>query len=89
MVVTVILRSYNFSTEALVYAVLSNVYSHTAVDCSSLDDPDNGQVTLSGTTLGSTATYTCNPGFVLDGTDVRTCMANGEWSGEVPTCNRK
>ncbi len=34
-------------------------------------------------------TYTCNTGYTLQGDNGHTCMANGEWSGSTPTCNRK
>jgi len=59
------------------------------VDCGSLQDPQDGQVVLSGTIFGSTATYTCNTGFVLLGDETRICQANGEWSGLIPLCIRK
>lgn len=45
---------------------------------------------LTGTTVGSTATYSCYPGFVLLGKfNVRTCLNSGEWSGQAPTCRRR
>ena len=53
------------------------------------DAPANGQRSGSGTTFESTVTYTCNPGYTLQGDNRRTCMASGEWSGKTPTCNRK
>ena len=56
------------------------------IDCGSLDDPTNGQVSLDETTVGSIATYTCDPGFMLIGNMERTCQENGEWSGNEPTC---
>ena len=51
--------------------------------------PANGQRSGSGLTFGSTVTYTCNPGYTLQGESRGTCMANGHWSGRAPTCNRK
>ena len=60
-----------------------------AVDCGVLDDPENGEVSLSGTTLGSKATYSCNDRYVLEGESTRVCQSNGKWSGEAPTCERK
>lgn len=30
--------------------------------------------------------YYCNHGYKQIGNPVRVCMANGEWSGEVPVC---
>ena len=51
--------------------------------------PANGQRSVSGTTFESTVTYTCNRGYTLQGDNGHTCMANGQWSGSAPTCNRK
>ena len=59
----------------------------TVVDCSTLTNPANGQVShTSGTTFGQTATYSCNTGYNLVGDSTRTCQATGEWSGSTPTC---
>ena len=57
------------------------------MDCGSLTDPANGQVShTSGTTFGQTATYNCNTGYNLVGDSTRTCQAVGVWSGSAPTC---
>ena len=59
----------------------------TAVDCGPLTDPANGQVNhTAGTSLGQTATYSCNTGYNLVGDSTHTCQAIGEWSGSAPTC---
>ena len=60
-----------------------------AVDCGDLDDPENGDVDLTGTSFGSRALYSCNRGFTLVGINRRVCQANGQWSGEAPSCARK
>ena len=52
--------------------------------CTKLSDPVNGNVDISA--IGSVATYSCNDGYVLSGSDTRTCESNGEWSGSPPTC---
>lgn len=54
--------------------------------CPNLRSPVNGEVSLSGITLGSTATYTCNEGFILSGNRIRSCLTTAIWSGEDPTC---
>ena len=51
--------------------------------------PENGQQSGSGTTFGSTVTYTCDPEYTLQGDSRRTCMANGQWSGVTTHCSRK
>ena len=59
----------------------------TVVDCGTLTDPANGQVShTTGTTFGLTATYSCNPGYKLVGDINCTCQATGVWSGSEPTC---
>ena len=59
----------------------------TAVDCGNLNDPANGQVNhTAGTTFRQTATYSCSTGYNLVGDSIRTCQAEGEWSGSAPTC---
>ena len=64
---------------------LSSISS--VIDCGSLDDPNNGQVELSNTTFRSTANFTCSQGYSLsNGNSIRTCEANGEWSGDSPIC---
>ena len=60
-----------------------------AVQCPALSDPENGAVSTTGTGVGDTATYTCNSGYELSGSDTRTCQSNGEWSGSAPTCEGK
>ena len=71
----------------------------TAVDCGSLDAPSNGAVdTSSGTTFMMTATYTCDTGYSIVGSQSRTCGASGTsgattltdgvWSPAEPVCER-
>ena len=64
--------------------------SYIAVDCGNPDPSDpNGSLDVSSTTLGSEATYSCNPGFTLVGTEVAVCQADGQWSSQAPVCERK
>ncbi|XP_073975480.1 CUB and Sushi multiple domains furrowed [Rhodnius prolixus] len=52
-------------------------------------DPPQGEgatVELSGKRAGSTATYSCKPGFILFGQKMLTCSLGGDWSGKAPTC---
>lgn len=58
-----------------------------ASDCDPLKPPDNGDVVMSGTTIGSKATYSCESGFNLVGDEFRNCQDDGEWSGTEPTCS--
>ena len=45
-----------------------------------------GRRLIAGTLEGSTVTYSCPSGFALKGDTVRTCLASGEWSGDLPMC---
>ena len=58
-------------------------------DCEVLDDPINGMVTVDGLSVGSTAIYECDPGFVLIGSEQRICQEDGVWSGTPPICTCK
>ena len=61
---------------------------HAAIvsECERLPDIANGHVVLSGTSVGSTATYSCATGFELVGKSVRRCRNDGSWSLEEPFC---
>ncbi|XP_045204681.2 sushi, von Willebrand factor type A, EGF and pentraxin domain-containing protein 1-like isoform X2 [Mercenaria mercenaria] len=53
--------------------------------CNFPAQPSNGQVSLSGT--GTTATYTCDTGYTLNGLSARTCQNDGTgWEGSEPVC---
>ena len=54
--------------------------------CPKLDDPENGNVKLTGRKPGDKAVHTCDRGFVLKGDRIRICQKNGNWSGVVPEC---
>ena len=71
---------------------LSNQQNHvflfmTAVNCGTLSNPANGQVSHNaGTTYGQTATYNCNTGYDLMGSSTRTCQSTRRWSESAPNC---
>ena len=56
------------------------------VDCNSLSGIVNGRATYSETVFGSSATYSCDSGFLLIGDNTRVCQEDGQWSGEEPVC---
>ena len=54
-------------------------------------DPDNGEVyTTAGTSIGSEATYDCDPGYELSNEANLTCIRiddnSADWDGDLPTC---
>ena len=66
----------------------------TAVDCGTLPNPSNGQVSHpGGTTFGQMATYICEQGYTLNEDssrpNPRICQADGYWSGMSLSCPRK
>ena len=58
-------------------------------DCGATHAPANARTSTSGTTVGHTVTYRCNPGYRIMGTSTRTCQSNGQWSGSQPSCARE
>lgn len=66
--------------------ILTLVIQMTVVRCTILPKPANGIVTITGTIVGSKATYTCDRGFELIGESTRLCNDVGTWSGTEPTC---
>jgi len=69
------------------------VFICIAVRCPSLADPSNGLKTCS---LGDdgilsyedTCNFICNVGYILSGSDTRTCQSNRKWSGTTTFCRK-
>ncbi len=83
---------YSYGWVLLLYYYICLKFSiplYLVLRCKELQDISSGRVVLSGTTVGSTATYSCNKGYVLYGEQTRICLPDGEWSGEEPFCERK
>jgi CUB/sushi domain-containing protein len=47
---------------------------------------ENGRRQLQSTTYRSTVTFQCNEGYKREGSQSRTCGANGAWSSSQPSC---
>jgi len=59
----------------------------TLSDCGGVTKPVFGQVSVvSQTSYGHNATFSCNTGYSLQGSEIRACGSNGQWSGTQPTC---
>ncbi len=69
----------------------------SAVTCSELSPPNNGQVLYAATVMlapfnfGTAATYLCGLGYALVGNAMSRCGSDGSspsggWSGTLPTC---
>ena len=59
------------------------------VDCGVLPNVMNGLISFDRTNFGSEANYSCDIGYDLIGNRSRFCLANGEWTGIQPQCERK
>ncbi|KAI8485001.1 hypothetical protein Bbelb_372470 [Branchiostoma belcheri] len=63
------------------------VHTCTAVQCSVRAAPANGAVSSTGpVSYPNGVTFTCNPGYTLNGAATPTCQADRSWSSPVPTC---
>ena len=56
------------------------------VVCDQLTNPAYGTVEYSDRRFEDTATYSCNCGYELDGCSKRTCLSDGTWSDNAPSC---
>ena len=62
------------------------VLIYLAVDCGGLSAPVNGSIQGSATTFPNAIEFSCDSGFLLEGSAVRKCQANATWSGKTTTC---
>jgi len=76
----------NYSHLTQLHSLLPRTTLSAGVTCSVLEPPESGRVSLTGTRVGDSATYSCLPGFELQGVERRTCQSNGEWAYEAPSC---
>ncbi|XP_070570995.1 complement factor B-like isoform X1 [Ptychodera flava] len=49
--------------------------------------PEGGRRSGSSYRIGNTVTFRCNSGYTLYGSERRTCMENGKWSGSLTICD--
>ena len=54
--------------------------------CDELMTPTEGTMVNTGRRFEDKATYSCNPGFELNGESTLTCLSSGSWSGAAPQC---
>ena len=72
--------------------MIFNSFLVKGLDCRSVTEPEHGKVTYVNGTLTlyeDSIQFVCNPGYDLNGTKTADCLATGNWSNEVPTCQRK
>jgi len=69
------------------------LFIYSGIQCNDLLTPSNGGVSCSSGREGvgyegDTCSFTCNTGFELTGSDIRTCQSNGNWSGMATLCRK-
>ncbi len=69
------------------------IISFTVELCPALPPIPNGVITygpdmIADFDVGTNATHTCDPGFRLLFSEIRTCLVGGSWSGLTPVCQR-
>ena len=62
------------------------LHHFSAVDCGCLRSLENGIIVFDDTTYNSEASYSCNPGYILTGNEMRICSGSGVWNGTIPIC---
>lgn len=85
---------YDLRGPAMLQCLANNSWNGTvpsciARDCGPLDSPLHGNISLSGTKYRSNVIYMCDIGYDLEGTNNRTCLSDGAWSGSEPVCKFK
>ena len=61
---------------------------HIAASCPSLASPTDGNIELLTDGLVTTAYFTCNLGYALDGSTEAVCRSDGTWDSIPPICGR-
>ncbi|XP_017574246.1 sushi, von Willebrand factor type A, EGF and pentraxin domain-containing protein 1 isoform X1 [Pygocentrus nattereri] len=56
------------------------------VRCSKPESIDRGYISGTNYSFGAVVAYSCDKGYYIRGEKRRTCKANGEWGGVLPTC---
>lgn len=61
----------------------------TAGSCGDPGIPGHGSREENNFKIKSTIHFSCDIGYVLHGSEERTCLANGSWTGRQPECKGK
>ena len=64
-------------------------YLFTASRCVDVGTVKYGARQGSGTSYGSSVSFSCNSGYAIVGSTQRTCQQGGIWSGQQPRCVRE
>ena len=64
----------------------ATLFLSTTDSCPTLSDPVNGQVTQSTNLPGSTATFSCDDDYMLNGAATLNCQSSQMWDSSPPEC---
>ena len=67
----------------------SLIFISVTVDCGTIDAPMNGSLSSNQTVYPNSMHFACDPGFILSGSKLRICQANGTWDGMKTVCSGK
>ncbi|KAH3822249.1 hypothetical protein DPMN_124023 [Dreissena polymorpha] len=56
------------------------------MDCGQLTAPINGTVTMNSTKYEGIASFACDTGFYMSGSNTTSCNASGNWDTTTPSC---
>ncbi|KAM5298505.1 sushi, von Willebrand factor type A, EGF and pentraxin domain-containing protein 1 [Ctenodactylus gundi] len=84
-------RGYKLLGNPLLICQEDGTWNGSAPSCISIEcdlpvAPENGFMHFAETTMGSSVQYSCKPGHILVGSEVRLCLQNQKWSGSSPYC---
>jgi hypothetical protein len=66
----------------LLWILLTSLFT----DCGTLTAPVDGDVSMTGSFYLDTATFVCEQGYNMTGSQTLTCQYGGSWNGSPPTC---
>ncbi|TSN12231.1 Sushi, von Willebrand factor type A, EGF and pentraxin domain-containing protein 1 [Bagarius yarrelli] len=86
-------EGFMLNTTATLKCLMGGEWSPSPMDigcvpirCSKPENIERGYVSGNNYNFGAVIAYSCDKGYYIRGEKRRTCMANGEWGGVLPTC---
>ena len=66
--------------------IIQHFLKFSGLSCGNPGRPEDGRRFGSNFTVGANVSYSCNGGYTLVGSAIRTCQSDGLWSGELVIC---